>query len=192
MNSLVIIIVMNIKKLVLVSLISCLGLPSLAAASTFKIGNVALKATVDPVTTTIITGEDVTVALAGAKAGAGGAGSGMMTIIFKAAKSQIVKGAQFEITTGQDVQSGKVNVGFMYSSTATSGATTGLASDEESDVQTGKVIITKVDGDSFTATLSGKITNVLKTSSNPLKGQITPTESRVAGTNISAKFSGAL
>ncbi len=181
---------MKTLKLTLIALFSTTLAAS--AVGNFKIGNVPFKSVVDPTTTTISSGEDVTVSMSGSKAGKGGASTGLMTIILKGLKSEIVKGASFDITTGQDVESGSVNINFIYSSTASSGKSTGLASDEESAVQKGKIKITSVSDDSFTATYSGKITNVLKTTSNPLSGDLSTSESRTAGTNISGKFTGAL
>lgn len=178
-------------KLVLATLIVT-SLAASAASSQFKIGNVPFKAAVDPVSTTITSGEDVTVSMTGVKAGAGGASTGTMTIILKGIKSQIVKGATFDVTTGQDVESGSVNLNFGYTSTASSGKSTILASDEESGLSKGSIKITAVDDDSFTATYNAKITNVLKTVTNPLAGDLTGEETRTAGTNISGKFSGAL
>jgi hypothetical protein len=130
--------------------------------------------------------------MTGVKAGAGGSSTGFMTIILKGLKSQIVKGASFDVTTGQDVESGSVNINFSYTSIATSGKSTILASDEESGLSKGSIKITDVDDESFTATYNAKITNVLKTVTDPLAGDFTGTETRTAGTNISGKFSGAL
>ncbi len=168
------------------------SLAAYAADSQFRIGNIPFKATIDPVTTTVISGEDVAVSMTGVKASASGASTGTMTIILKGIKSQIVKGASFDVTTGQDVVSGSVNINFGYTSTASSGKSTILASDEESGLSKGSFKVTAVDGDSFSATYNVKITNVLKTVTNPLQGDFTGEETRTAGTNISGKFSGAL
>ena len=179
-------------KKIICCLISLFLIDTLAANAVdkFKLGTTTFKAAVPAIETTNIVGNDVTISLAGT--GGNGTKTGSIVIILKGLLDQIVEGAEFEVTTGEDVQAGKVNINGTLTQVAASGRTTLTASDEESIVSSGLLKILSVDGTTFTFRYTAKVANLLRRVSNPFKGDTEGTESRIPNAVISGQITGAL
>ena len=179
---------MTMKKIIYLVLALMFITSPVLAADKFKVGTVTFKSAVPAIDTTVITADDLTVSLAGNKS----INVGTTNLIFKGLVSQIQEGADFEITTGQDVQSGKVNINGTLTQTASSGRTTVYASDEETTVESGSVTILSVTDNTFTFRYSAKVANLLKRVTNPLRGDLEGKESRLNNAVVSGHVTGSL
>jgi hypothetical protein len=135
------------------------------AADLFKIGSSTFKAESSAISGTTIAGGNIFVQMTGVKASTKAATTGTFSLNFVGLESTITQGASYDVSNiSNDLEDGKVAIGFLQSVTKLSNPSSPTSISNDSDtVISGKVKITEVVGNTFSAVFTGKASNAKKT-----------------------------